>query len=192
MIKNLVFDIEYPEGYLTANPILLPFITLQPNTALKSFSFAILFVEEHFEDSDEDFDFEPTSYQISDQPFLPWYHLLQTAPSGLRLVTITMDCYALHKNSMRDWFDLSDSSKWSDLDIILANLPLLQKVTFYVNLPDTDRDQSDSVEEDDDDSESSVEDGYRIVSTTSTAFIARGGSIFRRAKFKTYKTRSNS
>lgn len=109
---------------------------------------------------------EPIPLEIFEQHFLPWCHLLRTAPSSLRLVTITLDCYGLHNHALREWFDISDSSKWSDLDLILANserLPLLRKVIFYVNLPDTEDSDSDydSDEEVDDESddESNVHDG---------------------------------
>jgi hypothetical protein len=131
--------------------MLLPFVTLQPLAALESFSFTVLFTEDSedhlLSSSEDDLDSEPSSHQFSGQPFLPWCHLLRTAPTSLRLVTITLDCYALYKDTLRDWFDISHSSKWSDLDIILADserLPLLQKVIIHVNLPEKDWDELDS------------------------------------------------
>jgi len=163
---------------LAATPNLLPYITLRPHATLKSFSFTVLFMTdqgEHLQYNDPDGEpdgkrySELTSQQISMlavQGFLPWCHLLQTAPSSLRLITITMDCYALGNEELRDRFKTSDSSKWSDLDKTLANserLPRLQKVIFCVNLPysssesDSDFDEEDSLI-DDDDSDSNNEE----------------------------------
>jgi len=161
----------------STTPRLLPFITLQPHTSLQSFSFTVVFMgnpEEYLLPGYGSFDDDPSEPEpippeIFVQHFLPWCHLLRTAPASLRLVTITLDCYGLHNQALRKWFDISNSSKWSDLDLILANserLPLLRKVIFYVNLPDTedsdsdyDSDEEDALLDDESDDESNVHDG---------------------------------
>ena len=199
---------------LAAAPRLLPYITLQPLTTLQSFSFTVLFIgnpeeyppDNYFDMSDFDDEDAPdgNTYsesareQISHQMtmfvvagFLPWCHLLETAPSSLRLITITMDCYALTNEELRNWFKISASSTWSDLDIILASperLPMLQKVIFYVNLPDSsDSNDSESEEEDsllgDDDLESIVDEkeSPSLSFEEAAYFIRRNLKLTRRA-----------